>query len=82
MPFCFVAVRQTGLWMIIKSVHLPPVLPVYGTHIEVKRLIIHLAGLSPCWHANGMPCLHSESLLEASMPPDEELVDLIEWAFL
>jgi hypothetical protein len=29
-----------------------------------------------------MPCLHCESLLEASMPPDEELVDLIEWAFL
>jgi hypothetical protein len=29
-----------------------------------------------------MACLHCESLLEASMPPDEELVDLIEWAFL
>ena len=31
-----------------------------------------------------MPCLHCDlpSLLEASRPPDEELVDLIEWAFL
>jgi hypothetical protein len=29
-----------------------------------------------------MPCLHCESLLEASRPPDEELLDLIEWAFL
>ena len=31
-----------------------------------------------------MPCLHCDlpSLLDASMPPDEELVDLIEWAFL
>jgi hypothetical protein len=31
-----------------------------------------------------MSCLHCElpSLLEASIPPDEELVDLIEWAFL
>ena len=29
-----------------------------------------------------MSCLHWKSLLEASMPPDEELVDLIEKAFL
>jgi hypothetical protein len=31
-----------------------------------------------------MSCVHCElpSLLEASRPPDEELVDLIEWAFL
>ena len=31
-----------------------------------------------------MPCLHSElpSLQEASVPPDEKLVDLIECAFL
>ena len=29
-----------------------------------------------------MTCLHYESLLEASMPPDEELVDLIEQALL
>jgi hypothetical protein len=29
-----------------------------------------------------MPGLHCESLLEASIPPDEELADLIEQAFL
>jgi hypothetical protein len=29
-----------------------------------------------------MTCLHCESLLEESMPPDEAMVDLIEWAFL
>ncbi len=31
-----------------------------------------------------MACLHCElpDLIERSRPPDEELVDLIEWAFL
>lgn len=31
-----------------------------------------------------MPCLYCElpNLLQDSMPPDEELVDLIGWAFL
>ena len=29
-----------------------------------------------------MPCLHCDSLLEAPRPLDEELADLIEWAFL
>ena len=29
-----------------------------------------------------MTCLHFDSLLEASRPPEEEMVDLIEWAFL
>ena len=35
-------------------------------------------------HSHGMPCLHCElpSLLEASLPPDEEMVNLIERAFL
>ncbi|MFB3125827.1 MAG: hypothetical protein ACE1Z7_09680, partial [Woeseiaceae bacterium] len=35
-------------------------------------------------HAHRMPCLYCElpHLLEASRPPDPELVDLIEQAFL
>ncbi len=35
-------------------------------------------------HAHGMPCLKCElpDLLEASRPPDPELVDLIEQAFI
>ena len=35
-------------------------------------------------HAHRMPCLHCEipNLLQESMPPDPDLVDLIEQAFL
>ena len=41
------------------------------------------AGLLPR-HIRGMPFLHCElpNLLPETMPPDPELVDLIEWAFL
>lgn len=41
------------------------------------------AGLLPR-HSHGMPCLQCElpNLLQESMPPDPELVDLIEQAFI
>jgi hypothetical protein len=54
---------------------LPP--PLDGTHIEVFRLIIQVDALVGWCQAN-----LKQDLLEASTPPDEDLVDLIEGAFL
>jgi hypothetical protein len=54
---------------------LPP--PLDGTHIRVYRLIIDLDALEGWCQAVRM-----EELLRASAPPDEDMVDLIEWAFL
>jgi hypothetical protein len=49
-----------------------------------KSLISRVATNSQPYHAYGMSCLQCElpELPEASRPPDSELLDLIEQAFL
>ena len=71
--------------------------PFYGTHPAqpinkmhgrlssgIKRLVSHRAITPGLHHALRMPCLECElpKLLDASRPPDPELVDLIEQAFI
>ena len=50
----------------------------------MKRLVSEDAAKAPGSHAHQMPCLHCElpDLLERARPPDEEMFDLIEQAFL
>jgi hypothetical protein len=56
---------------------LPLPAPLDGTHIRLYRLIIDLDTLEGWCQANGV-----EELLRAAMPPDEQMLDLIERAFL
>jgi hypothetical protein len=52
-----------------------------GPHFGRKRLDSDEASKPEPGHTYGM-LLDISELLEQSRPPDEELVDLIEWAFL
>jgi hypothetical protein len=54
------------------------------THFSTKRCFSEGAGKAPTGHVRRIFCLCCElpDLLQDSMPPDPELVDLIEWAFL
>ena len=56
---------------------MPPPPPLNGTHFSPQSKVIDLAASSPSNHAKWM-----EDLLESSIPPDEELTDLIEQAFI
>ena len=63
---------------------MPPPPPPDGTQINTNCPISNDAFRSQSGHAGYMPCLQCElpNLLLESMPPDPELVDLIEKAFL
>ncbi|MDA1063814.1 MAG: hypothetical protein O2907_05710 [Proteobacteria bacterium] len=53
-------------------------------HLCTKPGFSEGAGNPPTSHARRMPCLYCElpNLLQDSMPPDPEFVDLIEQAFI
>lgn len=65
-----------------------PTSPVRGwdpyTVFSAESPIIGSAVCRARLHGRSMSCLYRNlpNLLEASMPPDPELVDLIKWAFL
>ncbi len=63
---------------------MPPGTPWDGTDFSKKRLVSNGASSPQSGHAHGMPCLHSDlsELLEQTRPPDPDLVDLIEQAFI
>ena len=57
---------------------------IRGPHFSMKRLFSNKAGNPKSVHAHRMSCIHCDlsEILERSRPPDSELVDLIEQAFL
>ena len=57
----------------------PP--PLDGTHFSPNFLVSEQASIAQSGHADRMSCDLSE-ILERTRPPDPELVDLIEQAFL
>ena len=63
---------------------LPPGMPFDGTHLSRKRPISDKACDPQYGHARRMSCIHCDlsEILEQTRPPDPELVDLIEQAFL
>ncbi len=69
---------------IIGKRSLLPGMPFDGTHFSRKRPVSVYAFNPQYGHACRMLCLQCDlsDLLEASRPPDPELVDLIEQAFL
>ncbi len=56
----------------------------YGAHFSKKWLVSISVGNPQSGHARSMSCLHCDlsELLEQTRPPDPDLVDLIEQAFL
>ncbi len=58
--------------------------PLTWDHLEGNCLVSEGESHPNAGHAVQMTCLHSDinKILEASRPPDPELVDLIEQAFL
>ena len=62
----------------------PPGTPLDGTHFSKKGLVSGSASNPRSGHAFRMLCLECQLpyLLEASRPPDPDLVDLIEQSFL
>lgn len=51
--------------------------------IDTKRRDMRAVSLGHCWQDSQMNCqCDLWDLVEAARPPDAELVDLIEWAFL
>ncbi len=63
---------------------LPPRAWVDGTHFCKKRPVSDNASNPQSGHACRMSCLHCDlsEILEQTRPPDPELVDLIEQAFI
>ena len=70
--------------MICRKRCLPPDGFGYGTHFSNNILISGQASKPQLDHARRMSCLHCDlsELLQQTRPPDPELVDLIELAFL
>ena len=62
----------------------PPPPPLDGTHFNTNILVSDKANIPPSCHAQRMSCLHCElaEILEQIRPPDAELIDLIEQAYL
>ncbi len=56
----------------------------YGAYFSKKWLVSISVGKPQSGHAQRMSCLHCDlsELLQQTRPPDPELVDLIEQAFL
>jgi hypothetical protein len=61
-----------------------PAPPFDGTHFDTNCPNSLNESHHQVIHAGGMFCFQCElpNLLQESMPPDPEMVDLIEWAFL
>ena len=83
-PFVFERPRQTGSWRYMRESFLPPPPLSDGTHFFSKRAVSFNEYHSRPGHAERMSCLQCEfpNILLESMPPDSELVDLIELAFI
>ena len=76
---------MTGSLMIIfASPAFAPPTPSGGMHFCTGRLVTDGALSSSVSHAHWMPCLHCElpKILEDTRPPDPDMVDMIEQAFL
>ncbi len=69
---------------IIGKRSLLPGMPFDGTHFSRKRPVSVYAFNPQYGHARRMSCIHCDlsEILEQTRPPDPELVDLIEQAFL
>lgn len=67
-----------------KTVFLGVPVALDGTHFGLKCFVSEDAAKAPGSHASQMECLHCElpDLLERRQLPDEEMLDLIEQAFL
>ena len=70
--------------MTIVSESLPLPTPLDGTHFCTNWLVSDGALSSRVGHAHRMPCLQCElpRILEETRPPDPDMVDMIEQAFL
>jgi hypothetical protein len=79
--FVFVRALQASSLRYSRIGFLPPPPPLDGTHFSTNSLNSDKAVDAQPGHACRMSCDLSE-LLEQSRPPDKELVDLIEQAFL
>ena len=69
---------------ITEKAFLPPPAWVDGTHFRKNRPISNKISKPQSGHAYRMSCLQCDlpEILEQTRPPDPELVDLIEQAFL
>ena len=63
---------------------MPPLPPLEGTHFSRIKIVSRLGSDPSFDHAQMMSCLHCDlsKILEQARPPDPELVDLIEHAFI
>ncbi len=59
-------------------------MPLHGTHFSKNRPFSDYAWNPQSGHARRMSCIHCDpsEILEQTRPPDPELVDLIEQAFI
>ncbi len=83
-PFSFVAALQTRSLPLFNRKFLLPGMPFDGTHFSKNRPFSDHASNPQSGHACRMSCIHCDlsELLEDTRPPDPELVDLIEQAFI